>query len=120
MTRNQATARLEELLGNGRLGSGDPKFIESYMAGDATARATVAELHRTIADVSTPDDPIPSAERAKEVFGALSADKEFVNKYLNGDVGARREIALLTKVMAGDVDATAKFNATLAQAERAS
>lgn len=49
MTRDQAMARKEELLGTGKPGSGDQGFIDRYQKGDALARQEIAALNRLIA-----------------------------------------------------------------------
>jgi hypothetical protein len=49
MTPEQATAKLTELLGDGRLGTGTAAFQTRYMNGDEAAKAEIAALHATIA-----------------------------------------------------------------------
>lgn len=49
MTRDQAMARKAELMGNGRMGSGDVEFQKRYQAGDAAARREILALNTLIA-----------------------------------------------------------------------
>lgn len=49
LTPQQAVSQLQELLGNGKPGSGDADFIRKYQTGDLTARKQVAALNAIIA-----------------------------------------------------------------------